>query len=77
MFKEKQTNDLFYITLMWSVATNLKIAQWASYVVGAITHLKVKNLLDFAKSQIARENWQSLCLRPLVLIFIGTKINTY
>ena len=30
--------------------------QWASYVVGGITNLKVKNLLDFAKSQIAEEN---------------------
>ena len=31
-------------------------AHWASYVVGGITQLKVKILLDFAKSQIAEEN---------------------
>ena len=31
-------------------------AHWASYVVGGITQLKVRILLDFAKSQIAEEN---------------------
>ena len=48
------------------------MAQWASYIVGGSTHLK---LLDFAKSQIAEEIWQGLCFRPLVFIIIRTKIN--
>ena len=52
-------------------------AQWASYVVGGITHLKVKKLLDFAKSQTSEEKLQGLCFRPLVLIFIGTKNMCY
>ena len=32
------------------------IAHWASYVVRGITHLKVRFVLDFAKSQIAEKN---------------------
>ena len=31
-------------------------AHWASYVVRGITHLKVRFVLDFAKSQIAEKN---------------------
>ena len=31
------------------------IAQWINYVVEAITHLKGKKLLDFAKSQFSKE----------------------
>ena len=50
-------------------------AHWASYEVGGITNLEVPKLLDSAESQIAEENYQGLCLRPIVLIFIGLKIN--
>ena len=41
---------------LYAITMNLFTAQWASYVVGGITHLKVWFLLDLAKSQIARKN---------------------
>ena len=47
---------LVYFQIIFQCIQFAHIAQWASYVVGGITHLKVEKLLDFAKSQISEEN---------------------
>ena len=51
-FSQPREFDLLQVCNFKSIYS----AQRFNYVVGAITHLKGKKLLDFAKSQIAEEN---------------------